>query len=242
MNVLLCKLLSALFISITVSGNNTADFIPIEEPLEKVEHEIPYSSGDNSGFSMDDYLDTVSSNNTESMGLSSDQYYELTSDFLDGLSSTTSSNNVVLGEMNDKLSLLASAQAIQSTFTSYQLSDYFINYFRGYLQNMPSCNYVAWADRVYSGNTYIVHYYLVYNVKKDLDGNAVVGTYPCLDCYTNNGYYYTSNTTRNLSSMPSMGYGSFKGTSALIDNSFNYSRFFMILSAVLIAVIFIRRR
>lgn len=242
MYVLLCKLLYALCFTLTVSGGDTVSFVPIEEPLQKVDQEIPYSSGDNTGFSMDDYLSTVSSNNTENMGLSADQYYELTSDFLDGLSSTTSSNNLVLGEMNDKLSLLASAQAIQSTFTSYQLSDYFINYFRGYLQNIPSCNYVAWADRVYSGNTYVIHYYLVYNVNKDLDGNAVAGTYPCLDCYSSNGYYYTSNTSRYLSSLPSMGYGSFKGTSALIDNSFNYSRFFVVLSAVMIAVIFIRRR
>lgn len=139
-------------------------------------------------------------------------------------------------------SVEATALTALPTSNAYQLTDYYINYFAGILQNKPKCNYFAYADRVYNGTSYIMHYYLVYNVKKDVSGDVVAGSYPRIDCYTYNSVYYQTESNVYYSYIPSFGYGSFDGMSALVNYSFDWRSFVVILSAGLVLLIVFRRR
>ena len=88
------------------------------------------------------------------------------------------------------------------------------SYFSGVLDNIGDADYVAFAYRHYLNdynNNYIDYYRLVY----DLDiqnGQLVSGNYPCITVSKDNNYYngYSqTEETYNLTSVPSLAYGSF---------------------------------
>lgn len=206
----------------------------VQEPQERIPFLLGTDvSGNNTYINIDV---TTSSNNTD----------------LEELARSVSSNNTTsllmsadIADINSNLALMVSANAPQ--FYAYQLTDYYKNYFTGLLQNMPRCNYLAFAlpKTHYNGsyNYSVTHYYLVYNIKRDVQsGDPVLGSYPCYDCYTDNGNYHQDEITYNLNSLPQSGYGSFIDYSALIDYSFDW-RFFIVVSAgVLLMFIMIRRK
>lgn len=178
------------------------------------------TSGNNTA--LEELAQSVSSNNTNTMLMSAD-----------------------IADINSNLALMVSANAPQ--FYAYQLTDYYKNYFTGLLKNLPRCNYLAFAlpKTHYSGSySYsVTHYYLIYYIKRDVQsGNPVLGSYPCFDCYTDNGTYHQDEYYYNLSSLPQSGYGSFEDYSALIDYSFDWRGFVATVSAVLILAIFLRRK
>lgn len=104
--------------------------------------------------------------------------------------------------------------------SGYQLPEYYVNYFQGYLANMPETEYLAFSERVYDGNnsySYIDNYYLIYDLETQND-TVLNGTYPCLHIYrnsSNSSYYNVVETTYTLTSYPSFAYGSVSGTSDL---------------------------
>lgn len=206
----------------------------VQEPQERIPFLLGTDvSGNNTYINIDV---TTSSNNTD----------------LEELARSVSSNNTTsllmsadIADINSNLALMVSANAPQ--FYAYQLTDYYKNYFTGLLQNMPRCNYLAFAlpKTHYNGsyNYSVTHYYLVYNIKRDVQsGDPVLGSYPCYDCYTDNGNYHQDEITYNLNSLPQSGYGSFIDYSALIDYSFDWRTFIVVSAGVLLMFIMIRRK
>lgn len=97
------------------------------------------------------------------------------------------------------------------TDNGYQLPTYYVDYFKGVLDTLGNTDYVAFCTRDYYGTyNYVEHYRLVYNIDVE-DGNAVIGTYPCLDIYRDSGAsnYTVSNTAYTLNTIPSFSYGNF---------------------------------
>lgn len=133
--------------------------------------------------------------------------------------------------------------ALDSTVDSYQVSDYYQNYFRGVLQNMPYTEYLCYAQRIQSGSgsySYVTHYYLMYDLKLE-DGQVVAGTYPCIDVYTQDNVYVAQETTKTFSGYPTLGFASFAPYSALIDRSVDYQNLFVGLISVLVMFIVCRK-
>lgn len=135
--------------------------------------------------------------------------------------------------------------ALDTTINAYQVSDYYKEYFKGVLQNMPYTDYLCYADRVYteSGtgyNNYITHYYLLYDLEI-VNGQVVAGSYPCIDVYSSNSIYYLDEYTKEFEGYPTLGFGSFAPYSALIDRSFDFRSLFVNIICLLIFFLISRK-
>lgn len=208
---------------ITISANNTF--------IDDVYSIADTVSSNNSALS--DLGESVSSNNSAILALSD----------------TVSANNTVLtaqlNAIEQQLNVMLTASA--PTFYAYQLTDYYKNYFTGILENKPRTNYLAFAlPKTHWNGSYnysITHYYLVYDIQRDYQsGEPVLGSYPCYDCYTENGSYKQDEYNYSLSSLPASGYGSFNDYSSLIDYSFDWRMFTAILASMIIVMILAKRR
>lgn len=126
----------------------------------------------------------------------------------------------------DSVSMMNSGQSV-SDYSPNQISDYFVDYFQGYLANKSDTEYVAFAERVYNGDNYTEHYYLVYDLNVQ-NGIVVNGAYPCLhvsrDC-AENSFYNVYESTYSLTTYPSFSYGSLSGTSDLRKGGSHYETF-----------------
>lgn len=147
----------------------------------------------------------------------------------------------LLTSIDDNLELMA----IDTTVNAYQVSDYYKEYFRGVLQNMPYTDYIVYADRVYTDigtgyNNYITHYYLMYDLKI-VNGQVAAGSYPCIDVYSQNSIYYLSEYEKQFEGYPTMGFASFSPYSALIDRSFDFRTFFSVLICFLLFYLISRK-
>lgn len=106
--------------------------------------------------------------------------------------------------------MLAASYSDYYSYLPTQIEDYF----SGVLANMKDSDYVAFAFRHYTSdsyNSYTDYYRLVYDVQLS-DGALVSGTYPCIE--VSRGYDYSSSynqieTTYELTSVPDFAYGSF---------------------------------
>lgn len=214
-----------------------------EVPQEDIQYEVTISSNNTVIDDVLTHLDSVSSNNTVLLQTVSDGNAALIS-----LADSVSSNNTALAgslsSIQSQLNVLLTANA--PTFYAYQLTDFYKDYFRGLLQNEKRCDYLAFAlPKTHWNGSYnysITHYYLVYNIKRDITSGApVLGNYPVYDCYTENGQYKQDEYSYNLSSLPVTGWGSFSGYSALIDYSFDWRLFIGILASGVLLIIFMRR-
>lgn len=72
----------------------------------------------------------------------------------------------------------------------YQVSDYWLNYFRGVLQKLGDVDYCVFSTRENTGSSnYVQHYYLYY--AQDMGEDTIKsGTYTCYDAYASNSVYY----------------------------------------------------
>ena len=123
--------------------------------------------------------------------------------------------------------------SIEPTVSAYQVSEYYREYFKGILLNMPHTDYLCYADRVYTGNQFITHYYLMYDLKFE-NGTVVPGYYPCFDVYSDSGIYYVDEIDKRFDGFPTFGYASFSPYSALIDRSFHYNDLYIGLICVFV--------
>lgn len=101
----------------------------------------------------------------------------------------------------------------------YQLPTYYVEYFKGVVDNLGDTDYLAFATREYASsgyNTYTEHYTLIYDIEVQ-DNEVISGIYPCIDIYREsaNSYYIYNEGTYNLISYPSFSYGSFGNLSSL---------------------------
>lgn len=127
----------------------------------------------------------------------------------------------LLNDINDKLDIVVTA--LSPSVDSVQVTDYYINYFRGVLQNMPDTDYLCFAQRINNGyNNYTTHYYLMYDLDV-VDGVVTPANYPCIDVYTYNSVQYCDEITKYFAGYPTMGYASFFPYSALTDKSYDYA-------------------
>lgn len=152
--------------------------------------------------------------------------------------------NVVamLNDISNNVDLLVAA-SIEPSVDAYQVSDYYQNYFRGVLQNMPYTEYLCYAERYQtstSGYSYVTHYYLMYDLVIE-DGQIVPGAYPCLDVYAQDNVYYLDQITKTFEGYPTMGFASFAPYSALIDRSFDYRSLYVGLACVLVFFLIARK-
>lgn len=150
--------------------------------------------------------------------------------------------NEQLSVISDQVDLLVDLST-QPSVDAYQVSEYYQNYFRGVLQNMPYTEYLCYAERIQSGsgyNNYITHYYLLYDLVI-VDGEVVSGYYPCLDVYTQDNVYYLVQTTKRFEGYPTMGFASFSPYSALIDRSFDYRSLYVGIICVLVFFLIARK-
>lgn len=130
-----------------------------------------------------------------------------------------------LEAISEQLDVVTTALEVETTVNSYQVSDYYREYFKGVLQNMPYTEYLCYAKRISttsSSYNYITHYYLFYDLKIE-DGHVVAGSYPCIDVYAQDNVYYMTQTTKAFEGYPTIGFASFAPYSALIDRSFHYN-------------------
>lgn len=150
--------------------------------------------------------------------------------------------NEQLSVISDQVDLLVDLST-QPSVDAYQVSEYYQNYFRGVLQNMPYTEYLCYAERIQSGsgyNNYITHYYLLYDLVIE-DGEVVSGYYPCLDVYAQDNVYYLVQTTKRFVGYPTMGFASFAPYSALIDRSFDYRSLYVGIICVLVFFLIARK-
>lgn len=147
----------------------------------------------------------------------------------------------MLNAISEDVDLLVAA-SIEPSVDAYQVSDYYQNYFRGVLQNMPYTEYLCYAERYQysSGYNYVTHYYLMYDLVIE-NGQVVPGDYPCLDVYAQDNVYYLDQTTKTFEGYPTMGFASFAPYSALIDRSFDYRSLYVGLACVLVFFLISRK-
>ena len=148
----------------------------------------------------------------------------------------------MLNDISEDVDLLVAA-SIEPSVDAYQVSDYYQNYFRGVLQNLPYTEYLCYAERTQtstSSYSYVTHYYLMYDLVIE-DGQIVAGSYPCLDVYAQDNVYYLDQITKNFEGYPTMGFASFAPYSALIDRSFDYRRLYVGLACVLVFFLIARK-
>ena len=159
----------------------------------------------------------------------------------DALSDSPSELNndvAVLADLLTSIDENLETMALDTTVNAYQVSEYYVNYFRGVLQNMPETDYLCYAERVpISGSTgyynYITHYYLFYDLEI-VNGQIVSGSYPCIDVYSQDNVYYLEEYQKTFEGYPTLGYASFAPYSALIDRSFPVNDLLVALLAVLV--------
>lgn len=147
-----------------------------------------------------------------------------------------------LAEISDQVDLLVEL-SVEPTVDAYQVSEYYQNYFKGVLQNMPYTEYLCYAERIQNGSnsySYITHYYLLYDLQIE-DGQVVSGSYPCLDVYAQDNVYYLNQITKEFEGYPTMGFASFAPYSALIDRSFDYQSLYVTLIGVLVFFLIARK-
>lgn len=126
---------------------------------------------------------------------------------------------------------------LNASVDAYQVSDYYREYFKGVLRNMPYTEYLCYAERIPNGNySTITHYYLMYDLEVE-NGQVVSGTYPCIDVYNADGVYYLNETTKKFVGYPTIGFASFEPYSALIDRSFPVND--LIVGLICIAVFYL---
>lgn len=147
----------------------------------------------------------------------------------------------MLNAISEDVDLLVAA-SIEPSVDAYQVSDYYQNYFRGVLQNMPYTEYLCYAERYQysSGYNYVTHYYLMYDLVIE-NGQVVPGDYPCLDVYAQDNVYYLDQTIKTFEGYPTMGFASFAPYSALIDRSFDYRSLYVGLACVLVFFLISRK-
>lgn len=165
-----------------------------------------------------------------------------TVDEVEGSASTpldVSGNDIIaVAPLEEKLD--AVLYALGNSVDAYQISEYYREYFKGVLQNMPQTEYLAYAQRVYNGGTqYITHYYLMYDLQIE-NGSVVDGSYPCIDVYNYNNVYYVEEITKSFDGYPTGGYASFAPYAALIDRSFDFNTLYI--GLICVAVFFILGR
>lgn len=147
-----------------------------------------------------------------------------------------------LAEISDQVDLLVEL-SVEPSVDAYQVSEYYQNYFKGVLQNMPYTDYLCYAERIQSGSSsysYITHYYLLYDLQIE-NGQVVSGSYPCLDVYSQDNVYYLDQTTKEFEGYPTIGFASFAPYSALIDRSFDYQALYVGLICVLVFFLVARK-
>ena len=115
------------------------------------------------------------------------------------------------------------------------------DYFQGVLENIGDTEYLAYAYREYSSNsnyTYTDYYRLIYDINV-VDGNAVSGTYPCIELvrYNNSGGYYTNVTSVSSVPIPTIGYASY-GLYSDLRGGMGYVETYTLLFAVGFAIVY----
>lgn len=178
---------------------------------------------------------------SESDELNLDETEEPTSEELEESLPDDQNMVKILNDISNDVDLLLAA-SIEPSVDAYQVSDYYQNYFRGVLQNMPYTEYLCYAERYQysSGYNYVTHYYLMYDLVIE-NGQVVPGVYPCLDVYAENNVYYLEQTTKSFEGYPTMGFASFAPYSALIDRSFDYRSLYVGLACVLVFFLIARK-
>lgn len=222
-------LLLSIFLTVTpaVSGEAVPD--PEVQVEESVENEI-----------LEDEIE-VEESVSESDELNLDETEEPTSEELEESLPDDQNMVKILNDISNDVDLLLAA-SIEPSVDAYQVSDYYQNYFRGVLQNMPYTEYICYAERYQysSGYNYVTHYYLMYDLVIE-NGQVVPGDYPCLDVYAENNVYYLEQTTKSFEGYPTMGFASFAPYSALIDRSFDYRSLYVGLACVLVFFLIARK-
>lgn len=163
----------------------------------------------------------------------------------DAAASDSGSDVNVLAEYLASIDESLEVMALDTTVNAYQVSDYYKEYFKGVLQNMPYTDYLCYAERVYydsgsSYNNYITHYYLFYDLDI-VNGQVVAGTYPCIDVYSSGNIYYLEEYDKQFEGYPTMGFASFAPYSALIDRSFDFRSLYVGIVCVLVFFLISRK-
>ena len=108
-----------------------------------------------------------------------------------------------------------SFDSVLPVFRSLPISDFYKDYFRGIIYNLPwATEYLLYTDFDDQG---IEHYYVFYNLLFDDSGNLILGSYPCLDVYLVGDVIIKDMVTKELSSLPTVGFGSFFPYANLVD-------------------------
>lgn len=131
-----------------------------------------------SADSLESDTDTVSSGDLLSGSVGDDGYLRV----------------IIAGDESEDAALLAADAATMG----YQVSDYWLTYFRGVLRKLGDVDYVIYSGREWeSGNTYRQHYYLF--VDDDMGEDTITpGDYTCYDAYSINSIYYIDISTQYL--------------------------------------------
>lgn len=103
---------------------------------------------------------------------------------------------VVVNDESDTTALLSA----DTSAMGYQVSEYWLNYYRGILQKMGDVDYCIFSTRERVSGTsssYIQHYYMY--VGDDMGEDTILpGTYTCYDAYANNSVYYIEQSEEYL--------------------------------------------
>lgn len=222
-------LLLSLFLTVTPVASGEAVPDPEVQVEKSVENEI-----------LEEEIE-VEESVSESDELNLDETEEPTSEELEESLPDDQNMVKILNDISNDVDLLLAA-SIEPSVDAYQVSDYYQNYFRGVLQNMPYTEYICYAERYQysSGYNYVTHYYLMYDLVIE-NGQVVPGVYPCLDVYAENNVYYLEQTTKSFEGYPTMGFASFAPYSALIDRSFDYRSLYVGLACVLVFFLIARK-
>lgn len=107
--------------------------------------------------------------------------------------------------MNDVSDTGVSTYSLPDGSMGYQVTDYWLNYFRGVLQKHHGEDYMAFATRETTNtgssyNNYITHYWLYVG---DLENGGDVVVY---DCYSSNSVYYVDVSTESMGAVDVNGY------------------------------------
>lgn len=146
----------------------------VEPGYQGPEQTYPGGSPDNgqSGLDSPDSGDNLSDNN--SLGLYDEEL-----------------GGVPVVIVSDQRESEVDAYAVSGTM-GYQVSDYWLNYFKGVLSNVGDVDYCIFSTReYYSGSSTLQHYYLFYGDDMGVD-SFVPGTYTCYDVYSQNSIYYVN--------------------------------------------------
>ena len=128
-----------------------------------------------------------------------------------------------------------SFDSVLPVFRSLPIKDFYKDYFRGIIYNLPwSTEYLLYTDFDDQG---LEHYYFFYNLLFDDSGNLILGSYPCLDVYLVGDVIVEDMITKDLSSLPTVGFGSFFPYANLVDRSFPVND--VLVGLIILAAMFI---